>query len=263
MKVIILAAGMGTRLGKYTEDLPKAMVNIFNKPLIESQIEILHSAGLTDISIVRGYAPDKFQLKEVKYYNNNAFATTNMVESLMAASPEIEQAEDGVLVCYGDIIFEKRLLETLINSNNEVSVLVDDDWQDYWQTRLSNWQNDIESLQYDDNDNIFELGNPNCSIEKANSRYIGLIKFSQEGCLKLLEIYDKNKEQYWESKEKWHHSKNFQNAYMTCLLQELIDNKIEVKAVHVKHGWLEFDTAEDVEKKDQLIKKGFYKPANT
>ena len=66
MKVIILAAGMGTRLGKYTENLPKCMLNFNGKPLIQQQVETLRKAGITDISIVRGYQPEKIDLENVK-----------------------------------------------------------------------------------------------------------------------------------------------------------------------------------------------------
>ena len=63
MKAIILAAGMGTRLGKYTEDLPKCMLNFNGKPLIEQQVETLRRCGITDITIVRGYMPDKIKIE--------------------------------------------------------------------------------------------------------------------------------------------------------------------------------------------------------
>ena len=67
MKAIILAAGQGTRLKKYTENLPKGMLSFGGKTLIERQIEIYRSCGIDKIIIVKGYAADKIQYPDVKY----------------------------------------------------------------------------------------------------------------------------------------------------------------------------------------------------
>ena len=88
MKAIILAAGMGTRLGKYTENLPKCMLEFNGKSLIERQVDTLRKAGITDISIVRGYQPEKITISGVRYYHNPDFSNTNMVETLFCAEKE-------------------------------------------------------------------------------------------------------------------------------------------------------------------------------
>ena len=54
MKAIILAAGRGTRLGKYTENIPKGLLKLSGKTILEMQIECYRNAGITDISIVKG-----------------------------------------------------------------------------------------------------------------------------------------------------------------------------------------------------------------
>ena len=73
MKAIILAAGMGTRLGKYTENLPKCMLNFNGKTLIQHQIDTLRECGITDIIIVKGHVPEKIQIPGVKYYINDDY----------------------------------------------------------------------------------------------------------------------------------------------------------------------------------------------
>src|SRR3989338_5798791 len=108
MKAIILAAGMGTRLGKYTKDIPKGMLNFNGKSLIERQVEVLRSCGIKDIIIVKGYMPDKINIKGVKYYENKDYANTNMVETLFAAEKEMS---DNIIVCYSDIIYQKNVLK--------------------------------------------------------------------------------------------------------------------------------------------------------
>ena len=79
MKAIILAAGQGTRLKKYTENLPKGMLNFDGKTIIERQIEMYRKCGIDSIIIVRGFAADKIDYNGVKYYDNKDFASTNAV----------------------------------------------------------------------------------------------------------------------------------------------------------------------------------------
>ncbi len=253
MKAIILAAGMGTRLGNYTKELPKGMLHFLGKSLIERQIETLREAGINDIIIVRGYMPEKIDFQHIRYYLNQEYATTNMVVSLMAAEAELN---DEVLVCYSDIIFEPRLVTTLLESTAEVNVLVDDSWLEYWKARTDNWKEDVESLQYDTENFIFELGNTACELKEAQSRYIGMIKFSKEGIKKFKESYYENKKKYWDHDLAWMKSTSFKKAYMTCMLQNLINQGVKIKAVHVNHGWLEFDTAQDYEKALTWVKTG-------
>ena len=97
MKAIILAAGSGTRLKKYTENLPKGMLDFMGKTLIERQIEVYKECGIKDIIIVRGFAADKITYEGVKYYTNKDYANTNMVESLMEAKAEFN--DDKLLRC--------------------------------------------------------------------------------------------------------------------------------------------------------------------
>ena len=106
MKAIILAAGQGTRLKKYTENLPKGMLEFQGKTIIERQLETYRSMGIDDIIVVRGFAADKIDYQGVKYYENPNYATTNMVESLLMARSEFD---DDIIVSYSDILFSHEI----------------------------------------------------------------------------------------------------------------------------------------------------------
>ena len=67
MKAIILAAGLGTRLRPMTENTPKALVKVNQKPLVEYQIEFLKERGIDDIIIVVGYLKEQFDYLKEKY----------------------------------------------------------------------------------------------------------------------------------------------------------------------------------------------------
>lgn len=255
MKAIILAAGMGTRLGKYTKDLPKCMLEFNGKTLIERQVDILKDSGISDIVIVTGYEKDKIKISGVKYYNNSLYAKTNMVETLFCAENEMD---DEIFVCYADIIYEKRIIMEILASKSDIGVTVDNDYIEYWKARLDNYLNDIESLVIKDN-HIIELGDTKTDIDKAKVRYVGLIKFSKNGVQILKKIYHENKKLYYNSNDSWKNSKSFKKAYMTCLLQEIIDQGHDINPIIIQRGWLEFDEIKDYERYNLWLKEGSLK----
>ena len=256
MKAIILAAGMGTRLDKYTKNLPKCMLDIDGITLLERQIKTLKACGINNIIVVKGYMPDKINISGVKYYINEEYANTNMVETLMRAEAEMD---DGLLVCYGDILYEKGVVEKVIQADVGIGVTVDIDYLDYWKARLDNWQEDVESLVIGKDGNIIEIGVPDCGLEKAKVRYVGLIKFSKKGIETLKKIYHENREKYFDSSEKFMNSKCFKKMYMTDMIQLIINSGQKVYPVKIQHGWLEFDANEDYEKEMEWLKNGAIK----
>lgn len=245
MKAIILAAGMGTRLGVYTRDLPKCMLSFAGRSLIEWQVETLRSVGIDDITIVKGYLPEKINISGTKTYINQNFAHTNMVESLFCAEKEMT---GDLLVCYSDILYEQSVLRTVLKNTADIGVTVDKDYWDYWSARLDNPLEDIESLVIDKDGAIVELGDTHCSREQAQIRYLGIIKFSARGLQHLKNVYQKNKSEYYDSDQPWLRSKSFKKAYMTCMLQALVNSGHRIEPIFISRGWLEFDTAQDYER---------------
>lgn len=243
MKAIILAAGQGTRLKKYTENLPKGMLKFNGKTIIERQIEIYCRCGISDIIVVKGFAADKITYSGVKYYENADYANTNMVESLMAAKQEFDE---DTIVSYSDILFEENMLRGMMGSRDDFAVAVDENWQEYWKARYGKVDFDTESLSMDENNNITELGMESPKLENIDARYIGLLKFSEKGLRKVTEILDRDYEAYRD--KSWKQSgKTIRKAYMTDLLQAVIESGEHVKAVKFRNGWIEFDTNEDYE----------------
>lgn len=255
MKAIILAAGMGTRLGKYTENLPKCMLEFRGKTLIDRQIEILKQCDIFDITIVKGYKEEKINIPGIKYCINKDFANTNMVETLFCAEAEMD---DELLVLYSDILYEKGVLLKVINSKADIGVTVDADYLPYWQARMDNWQTDIESLVVE-NGKIVDLGDTSCSLDKARMRYVGILKFSKIGLQELKKVYHENKNSFYDSSAVWKRSKCFKKAYMTCLLQAIIDNGVEVNPILINRGWIEFDNVEDYERVNQWCEESTIK----
>jgi len=245
MKAIILAAGMGTRLGKYTENLPKGMLPFLGKSLIERQVETLRSCGINDIVIVTGYKNEAIQIPGVRYYHNDDFASTNMVETLFRAEQELR---GDAVVTYSDIIYERRVLMNVLNSKVDIGVTVDKDYIGYWKARLDDPEKDMESLIVDKEGNIVELGDTRCTRDKALVRYVGIIKFSASGAEALKKVYHKERAQHYNKDTPWLRSECFRKGYMTCMLQALVNAGYRVSPIYISRGWMEFDTVEDYER---------------
>lgn len=252
MKAIILAAGQGTRLKKYTENLPKGMLSFMGETIIERQIKLYQKCGISKIIVVRGFAAEKINYDGVTYYENRDYANTNMVESLMAANAEFD---DDIIVSYSDILFEEQMLKEMMNSAADFTVAVDDNWKKYWEKRYGRVDYDTESLAIDEQSNIVELGLENPRLEDIDARYIGLLKFSKAGLAYIKEILEDAYTNYKDTP--WQQSgKTVRKAYMTDLLNAIIVSGKPVKAQHFNNGWIEFDTNEDYEKACSWVEDG-------
>ena len=164
MKAIILAAGEGKRLMPYTSGIPKCMVNVGGRPLIEYQIDVLKRSGINDIIIVKGHQGNKIKINGTKTFTNKRYYETNMVTSLFCAESELN---GEVIISYGDIVYSDSILKKLIISKHDISVVVDLDWKKYWMKRFDNPLDDAETLKYDDSGRIIERGTKDDLLSKA------------------------------------------------------------------------------------------------
>ena len=252
MKAIILAAGEGKRLRPLTNNTPKCLVNLFGKSLLQWQIETFRSCQIDDISVVTGYRSELINLPRLKIFQNKKFETTNMVESLFCASQELSEQ---TIVSYGDIIFEKKVLDKLIQSKADFSVIVDKNWKRYWEIRFDNPLFDAESLKIDTDDNITSIGQKTQKIDEIEGQYIGLMKFQNAGLEKIKKFYEKIKSQSTNNSNPINPLVSFQQSFMTDFLQGLINDGCKLKAVEIENGWLELDTINDYNKYTELYSK--------
>src|SRR3989338_1785536 len=250
MKAIILAAGSGTRMGNYAQDIPKGMLTFAGHTLIERQIRLFQNAGIKEIIIVTGYKSQKIKYKGVAYYHNQNYKSTNMIETLVCAEKELNT---DLVVSYSDILYRGELLKAVTHNSGDIIVSADKDWRKYWMMRYGTTETDLETLPVSENGKISEIGKPVRSPKGIKYRYIGLLKFSQKGIKQLLGYYHSKKAK----NEKWKQSGNmFLKGYMTDMLHELIESKMDIQAEITKGNWFEFDTSKDYELALKLYNTG-------
>ncbi len=259
MKAIILAAGKGERLMPLTKDNPKCMVKLFNKTILERQIEIFRSCGINEIIVITGYLSERINIPNLKYYQNKKYDSTNMLETLFCAKKELT---DEFIISYGDIVFEREILEKLIDSKDSISIIVDKNWEEYWKIRSANPLDDTESLKLDENRYITSIGQKVSNLNEVEGQYIGLMKFQNESPKIICDFYEKCKNASVKSNP-LHATLSFEKSFMTDFLYGLIKENVKLKAVFIHNGWLELDTLNDYHVYDELYQKNllhFYTP---
>lgn len=214
--------------------------------LIGRQIETLRNAGISDVVIVTGYLGEMLTLPETRRIENPRWAATNMVDSLFCAEAAFG---DDVIVCYGDIAYEPRVLAALLDSPHEISVMVDRNWRALWELRFEDPLSDAESLRLDADDRILEIGNPVTDICEIEAQYMGLMRFRGGGVKTLCDA----KRVFGQTRRPWMEKRPLEQAYMTDLLMEMILRGDAVHGVPTDGGWIEIDTVEDYENIRQLI----------
>ena len=236
-KVIILAAGEGTRLRPYTLDRPKCMVEIDGVSLIDRQLEVLKSEGIDDIVIIGGYKSEMLKRGDIKLKVNTRYFETNMVWTLFSAEEELE---GDVIVSYGDIVYSNNILKALIKSEADIAVTIDKRWEGYWRERNENPLDDVETLKLRKDGTISEIGQKPSSLEEIEGQYMGLMKFSSEGVRQIKSAFHRA----LESGKLL--GKEVDNSYMTDLLQFIVSIGGKVASVQIDEDWVEVDTVEDL-----------------
>ena len=209
MKVIILAAGQGTRLRPLTDDRPKCMVEVNGKSIIERQLDTMYACGIhdEDITIICGYCSDvlmdRFKDTKINFIVNEQYDSTNMVCSLMCAR-NLMEAEEDIIISYGDIIYGEPVFQKILAAEDDTE------------------------------------------LAKVQSQYIGLMRFKGEGLKAMLSLSDEAEKRSANGEALWRTTRNYAKMYMTDLLQGLIDEGNKLRAVHIQRGWFEIDDCEDL-----------------
>ena len=160
MKAIIIAAGPCKRLRPLTDDLPKCMLKINGKPIIQNTIESFKNNGIGDISVIRGYKKEKINFPNITYFENKDFWNNNILHSLICARQKLEEAiktKEEVVVTYSDIWYNDSVVKALLSSKHAIASIVDTDWETYYEGRLDHPISEAENVITDDDKKSLEF----------------------------------------------------------------------------------------------------------
>lgn len=179
MQAIILAAGMGKRLGEYTQDNTKCMLIVNGVRLIDRTLEALHSVGVSRVVLVIGYKGQNvidyvgtnYKGIPIEYVENPVYNKTNNIYSLYLAKDYL--MEEDTLLLESDSIFDSSVVSKLVDDPNPNLALVD---------KYESWM-DGTVVTLDDERRILRIiDKEHFRYEEINDYYktVNIYKFSKE-----------------------------------------------------------------------------------
>ncbi|MCR5102674.1 MAG: phosphocholine cytidylyltransferase family protein [Butyrivibrio sp.] len=233
MQAIIMAAGKGSRLGNLTENLPKSLLKIKGKTLLEINIAMLHKFGIWDITIVTGFQDQKFieatnNIPGIKLVYNPFYGFTNVIGSYYMG---MNNLHDDFIYLHADTICDITIFEDLLKADGDIILPVD--------TKPC----DEEAMKVRlENGNITEI-TKQMPIEKAAGEFIGITKIRKSV------IDDLN-----DSATNVLRDQDY-TSYFEGALQRVFDmNKYDVRMLDTKDRfWGEVDFLEDYQRAEQNI----------
>jgi len=134
MEAVLYLAGRALRLGEHTEGRPKVLLEFGGRSLLERHVMLLAQLRVPKLFIVTGHLREQIQavlpaltarygIEILEFYN--ADFTAGSALSMHASLPALEAARDGVLLMDGDVLYDHRMLQGLLDSPHATALLVD------------------------------------------------------------------------------------------------------------------------------------------
>lgn len=243
MRAVIIGAGRGSRLGHETNEIPKTLVSVMGRPMLEWILEALGEAGFSrkDVIFISGYAEHAVRSRypEFTYVRNTAWETNNILLSLLFARDFLGE---GFVSTYADIVYEGAVVKRLVNNPERIVLGCDTAWRRRYVSRSQHPETDAEKLRAE-GPRVVELGRRIVS-EQADGEFIGVMKLSPDGARELTEAFDAAKAAH--AGQVWREGRTFEKAYLIDLLQHMLEQGSVMHREDTRGGYMEIDTLEDL-----------------
>jgi len=258
MQAIILAAGMGKRLGEYTKNNTKCMVPVNGVKLIDRVLSQLAKLNLSRVVIVVGYEGQKLmdylgnehEGLKIEYINNPVYDKTNNIYSLALAKREL--CNEDTILLESDLIFEDRMLDLLMNNPEPNLALVAkyESWMDGTMVTIDNERNIVnfipkEAFRYEEVDvyyktvNIYKFSkefssNVYVPFLEAYSKVMGNNEYYEQVLRILLHLHKSPLKALPISNEKWYEIDDVQDLDIaSCIFSE---EEVKYHEYHRRYG---------------------------
>ena len=240
MKAVILAAGQATRLRPLTEFTQKCLLTVHDIPVLDYQIAVLKTCGITDIAIVTGHCAELVRTHvaghspAITVIHNADYLETNNAYSLTLARAFVEESADGFLVVNSDLIFTPQMLQALLDAPEQDAIVID---------KNPDLANDMVKVDMEGN-RIREMSKT-LPRERVTAQALGPVKFSKAGGAQYLDFIEGER-------------KNWLFYTLSDYAKDHEFYGVENQGYH----WAEIDTPEDLEDAHLRIPEAFYQDLN-
>ena len=248
MKAIIIAAGSAKRLGLYTKKLPKGLLDVNGKTILKRQINLLKNKKIQEIIIIIGPHKEQFKFDDVKYVEDKEHEKHDVLLSLMAAKNEINEE---VIIIYSDILFDEKILDQVINSKSDIGIATDLNWEQKYENRTDHPKEQADNVIIEQNKiikikkNISKIMN-----NQINGEFIGILKLSNKGSTIFVNQFNNLEKK---QPNPFHDALTFEKAYLTDMIQEMVNQDIVIEPIIVDGNWCEIDTPQDLENAKKIF----------
>lgn len=240
MRPVLIGAGRGSRLEHRTDELPKTLVPVMGRPMLEWILDALKEAGFErkDVIFVCGYRADVLRARypEFTYVENRDWENNNILLSLMCAR---EHLKNGFVSSYTDIVYRGTCVRDVVAAPEDKVLVCDTDWRRRYVRRKNHPESDAEKMRAEGR-KVVELSRTIAS-ESASGEFIGVAKFTPKGASELIDAFDEAA-----AVCKTLGDRPFAKAYLIHLFQRMIEHGSQFFRVDTPGGYMEIDTLEDL-----------------
>ena len=240
MKAIILAAGASKRLLPLTHNLPKCLITVGDKSILEHQLDAVDCAGIPHAVIVVGYLKEKIidcigsdygRNCTISYIENPEYETTNTIYSLYLAKDEFRY--DDFIYFNADVLFHREIVELLIDHPKKNVLAVD----------YKRCGEEEVKFTTDGNKRILKLGKY-IPTDEAEGEFIGIAKFG------------KNVSEYFIEKLAYYSNKGEKNLFFEKAVEDILeaDTFCPLDVTHIPN--IEIDFPEDLDAAQKSVYPG-------
>lgn len=257
-KAIIIAAGRGQRLMPYTDQMPKCLVPVAGVPIMRRQMDAFRAHGVDEFVIIRGYLGDVLEARQdelgdctIRFVDNLDFEHNNILESLFCAEHELE---GPVLLTYSDIVFTANVVGALMASPGDFALVIDQEFAKIYEGRTEHPLEQAEVADLGADGNVKRVGKRALPPEDAFGEFIGLARLTEVGVGWLRDAWTELVKEYsGREHEPFQRAAAFRDAYLTDILQHLIDAGKPLSPVAIRGQWREIDTVQDLQRARELL----------
>ncbi|MEM9692692.1 MAG: NTP transferase domain-containing protein [Myxococcota bacterium] len=247
MRAIIIGAGRGRRLAHLTTQIPKPLVPIVGRPMLDHVLAALEEGGGLGrdcVTYICGYKGDVIRERypDLNFVENPDWPHNNILLSLLYARDELGRGQ-GFVSTYADIVYRAEAVRAAMDSPYDLTLVVDTDWRRRYVGRTEHPESDAEKVRFDSTGRIGQVSRT-IAPDEASGEFIGVFRATATGARTFLDAFDDVRARFADGAP-FHEGRTFGKAYLIDLLQKMVEQGVALHAAPIHGGYMEIDTTQD------------------